>query len=204
MNSKLSFNNKKVIVFDLDGTIVKLAADWRSLKDALTERYSENYQEECQFRSISACLSNIVKRNDEEELRKNFEIIRQYELENIKENVPIEETVYFINNLNLFGLQKNIKLAVLSLNTRKTIIESLKLANIYEKIDFILGREDIRKWKPEPEGLLKIKEYFDVKKEEMVFIGDLDKDLLTGQNAGIESFLVDELIELVNEFRKES
>lgn len=204
MNSKLSFNNKKVIVFDLDGTIVKLAADWRSLKDALTERYSENYQEECQFRSISACLSNIVKRNDEEELRKNFEIIRQYELENIKENVPIEETVYFINNLNLFGLQKNIKLAVLSLNTRKTIIESLKLANIYEKIDFILGREDIRKWKPEPEGLLKIKEYFDVKREEMVFIGDLDKDLLTGQNAGIESFLVDELIELVNEFRKES
>ncbi|MFX1588683.1 MAG: HAD family hydrolase [Promethearchaeota archaeon] len=204
MNSKLSFNNKKVIVFDLDGTIVKLAADWRSLKDALTERYSENYQEECQFRSISACLSNIVKRNDEEELRKNFEIIRQYELENIKENVPIEETVYFINNLNLFGLQKNIKLAVLSLNTRKTIIESLKLANIYEKIDFILGREDIRKWKPEPEGLLKIKKYFDVKKEEMVFIGDLDKDLLTGQNAGIESFLVDELIELVNEFRKES
>ncbi|MFX0026710.1 MAG: HAD family hydrolase [Candidatus Hermodarchaeota archaeon] len=204
MNSKLSFNNKKVIVFDLDGTIVKLAADWHSLKDALTARYSEYYQEECQFKSISACLSNIVKRNDEEELKKNFEIIRQYELENIKENVPIEESVFFINNLNLFGLQKNIKLAVLSLNTRRTIIKSLKLANIYEKIDFIVGREDIRKWKPEPEGLLKIKEYFGVKKEEMVFIGDLDKDLVTGQNAGIESFLVDELIELVNEFRGES
>jgi HAD superfamily hydrolase (TIGR01549 family) len=204
MNSKLSFNNKKVIVFDLDGTIVKLAADWRSLKDALTERYSEYYQEDCQFRSISVCLSNIVKRNDEEELRKNFEIIRQYELENIEENVPIEESVFFINNLSLFGVKKNTKLAVLSLNTRRTIIESLKLANIYEKIDFIVGREDIRKWKPEPEGLLKIKEYFGVKKEEMVFLGDLDKDLLTGQNAGIESFLVDELIELVNEFRNES
>ena len=200
MNSKLSIKNKKVIVFDLDGTIVKLAADWRSLKDALTERYSEYFKENCQFRSISVCLSNIVKRNDEEELRRNFEIIRQYELENIKENIPIEESVFFINNLGLFGIQEDTKLAVLSLNTRRTIIESLKLANIYEKIDFIVGREDVRKWKPEPEGLLKIKDYFGVQKEEMVFIGDLDKDLLTGQNAGIDSFLVDELIELVKNF----
>jgi HAD superfamily hydrolase (TIGR01549 family) len=202
MNDLLSFKNKKVIVFDLDGTIVKLAADWHSLKDALVERYSEYYQEECQFRSISVCLSNIVKRNDEEELQKNFEIIRQYELENIKENIPIEESVFFINNSILFGVQKNMKLAVLSLNTRRTIIESLKSANIYKKIDFIVGREDVRKWKPEPEGLLKIKDYFGVKKEEMVFIGDLDKDLLTGQNAGIDSFLVDELIELVKDLRR--
>ncbi|MGB5913138.1 MAG: HAD family hydrolase [Promethearchaeia archaeon] len=198
----ISFQGKRVIVFDLDGTIVKLAADWHSLKDALVERYSEYYQEECQFRSISACLSNIAKRNDEEELQKNFEIIRQYELENIKENVPIEESVFFINNLILFGVQEDTKLAVLSLNTRRTIIESLKLANIYEKIDFIVGREDVRKWKPEPEGLLKIKDYFGVKKEEMVFIGDLDKDLLTGQNAGINSFLVDELIELVKNLKR--
>ena len=204
MNSKLFFNNKKVIVFDLDGTIVKLAADWHSLKDVLAKRYSEYYQEECQFRSISACLSNIVKRNNEEELRKNFEIIRQYELENIRENVPIEESVFFIKNLSLFGVQKNTKLAVLSLNTRRTIIESLKLASIYELIDYIVGREDVRKWKPEPQGLLKIKDYFDIKKEEMVFIGDLDNDLLTGQNAGIDSFLVDELIELVKDLKRKS
>ncbi|MFW9938431.1 MAG: hypothetical protein ACFFD5_12340, partial [Candidatus Thorarchaeota archaeon] len=71
----ISFKNKKVIVFDLDGTIVKLAADWHSLKEVLVKRYREHYKEYCQFKSISSCLSYIVERGDEEELQKNFDII---------------------------------------------------------------------------------------------------------------------------------
>lgn len=198
----ISFQGKKVIIFDLDGTIVKLTADWLSLKEALKERYTSHYQEDCQFRSVSACLSKLVENNEEEELKNYFEIIRQYELENIKENIPIKETVYFINNLRLFGIPGDTRLAVLSLNTRKTIIESLKLANIYERFDLIVGREDVRKWKPEPDGLIKIKNHFGVKKEEMVYIGDMNKDLLAGQNAGIDSFLVDDLIKMVKKHQK--
>ena len=65
-----------------------------------------------------------------------------------------------------------------------------------------MGREDLRNWKPDPEGLVKIKNYFGVKEEEMIFIGDLENDLLTGQNAGIESFLVGEIIDIVHEHKK--
>ena len=73
------FENKKVIVFDLDGTIVRLAADWHSLKRALADRYSQHYQDDCEFKSMSACLSKLVERGDEVELRYNFEIIKKYE-----------------------------------------------------------------------------------------------------------------------------
>lgn len=90
-----------------------------------------------------------------------------------------------------------MEFAILSLNTRSTIIRALELANIYDKIDLIIGREDVRKWKPNPEGLLKIQEYFKMKKEEMIYFGNLEKDVLTGKNAGIEAYLIDELIELV-------
>ena len=79
--------------------------------------------------------------------------------------------------------------------------ESLKLANIYDKIDYFLGREDLRKWKPDPEGLLKIKDHYNINEKEMIYIGDLDKDILAGKNAGIDTYFVDDLINLVNQVK---
>ncbi len=198
-----SLSTKKILVFDLDGTIVRLTADWMSLKEHLVFKYQKIYKEKCDFKSMSACLSKIVEKGDEKVLKNFFDIIRHYELENIKGNQPIEETIFFINNKELFEGNKDAKLAILSLNTRDTIIKSLELANILNKIDLIIGREDVRKWKPDPEGLLKIQEYFKTKKEDMIYFGDLEKDILTGKNAGIEAYLIDELIQLVNKIKKE-
>lgn len=202
MNILLTLQLKKVIVFDLDGTIVELTADWHRLIDVLKKHYLELYNEECDCKRVSSYLTRIIEKNDEEELRKSFEIIRKYELENIKQTIPIDEVVYFINNLELFGIKRDTKLAILSLNTHGTIIESLKLIDLEQKINYVVGREDVRKWKPHPEGLIKIKNYFGVSKEDVVFIGDLDNDLLTGENVGIESFLVDDLIKIVKKMKK--
>ena len=164
----VSFKNTEVIVFDLDGTIVNLTADWMSLRDILVEMYREQYKEDCNFERVSTCLNEIVQKEDEETLQDFISVIREYELENIKDTQLIEETIYFISNKELFGVNSEVKFAILSLNTRSTIIRALELANIYDKIDLIVGREDVRRWKPAPEGLLKIQEYFKLKMEEMI------------------------------------
>jgi len=160
--------------------------------------YKKIYNENCSFDSVSACLSNIVEKSDFDILENFFDIIRQYEVDNIEENKLIEETIFFLNNLELFGIKNTTKFAILSLNTRVTIIESLKLANVLDKFNFFIGREDLRKWKPDPEGIYKIQDHFGIKKEEMIYFGDLKKDLLTGNNAGIEAYFIDDLIRLVN------
>lgn len=191
--------DKKLIVFDLDGTIVKLYAPWHALKDKLSQRYSKLHEDTCFFQSISACLSEVLKNGDERELIENFDIIRKYELENIKKTEPIEEVVYFIKNLDKFNVDPSVILTVFSLNTRKTIKESLEIAEISNDIAFIIGREDVRKWKPEPEGLLKIKDKFQVRPEEMIFFGDMEKDMIAGKAAGIDSYFIDRLITIVKD-----
>ncbi|GAI40383.1 unnamed protein product, partial [marine sediment metagenome] len=125
-----SFKGKKVIVFDLDGTILRLAADWHSLYKALTARFTEKNREAINHKSMSAILSSIIEKGDEEELQLNFNLMRQYELENITSNEPIKETIYFINNQELFGVSPNAKLAVFSLNFRSTILKSLEMVGI--------------------------------------------------------------------------
>ena len=197
-----SFTEKKVIVFDLDGTIVRLVADWNSLFKALSSRFIENYQKAINHESMSAILSSVVKLGDEEELQLNFNLIQQYELENITSNQPIKEVIYFINNKELFGVSPNAKLAVFSLNTRSTILKSLEMAGILNKFEFFVGREDVRKWKPEPDGLLKILDYFKVNAKEMIYFGDLEKDLLAGAKAGVESYYIDTIINLVRNVKK--
>jgi phosphoglycolate phosphatase-like HAD superfamily hydrolase len=200
---KSTLRSKKVIVFDLDGTIVKLVADWHSLRKALNARYSENYEEKSHFHRMSDLLSDIVARGDEEELKHNFSIMQQYELENITQNEPINEVIYFINNKELFGVNPTVKLAIFSLNTRATITKSLQMAGIANKFALYIGREDVRAWKPEPEGLLKIQDYFQVIKEDMIYFGDLKIDLLAGANARVESYLIDDLISFIKKFRKD-
>jgi len=204
MTKKISFSftGKKVIVFDLDGTIVRLVADWHSLRKALSTRFNEKNREDLTHESISAILTRIVEKGDEEELQLNFNLMRQYELENITSNEPIKEIVYFISNKELFGVSNNIKLAVFSLNFRSTILKSLEMAGILDNFEFFVGREDVRKWKPEPDGLLKILDHFKINPEEMIYFGDLEKDLLAGASAGVESYYIDSLINHVRNMKK--
>ena len=142
-----------------------------------------------------------MKKGDEQELQENFKIIRQYELENITETEIIPEVVGFIKSKEKFGISNKVKIAVLSLNTRQTIRESLEIAGISDNVEKFIGREDVRGWKPEPEGLIKLMKHFSVSSDNVIFFGDMDKDLQAGEAADVDSYCVDNLIEYVRNYK---
>ncbi len=197
LNKNLS--KKKVIIFDLDGTIIKLNVNWNKLKQILVDRFYSVYGQKKEFKTITECFNEIVARNDDSELNNLFALVRDYELKNIENLELIEETIYFINHLDQFGLNDQVFLAILSLNMKKTIKKSLKLAGLDNLFHFIVGKENVRKWKPDPSGLFKIKDHFGVNNEDMIYFGDLKKDVETGMNAGIDAYLIDKLIMLVKD-----
>ncbi|MHA1195714.1 MAG: HAD family hydrolase [Promethearchaeota archaeon] len=198
----ITFDKFKLIIFDLDGTIVKLKAEWHELKSYLSDLFNTKYKMACTFKSISECLSKLAEMGNEKELQNFFSIIEEYEYKNIEDTDLIEETIFFIKHKELFGVNKDAKIAILSLNTRKTIHRSLEIAGLTKYIEYIVGREDVRHWKPNPEGLLKIMAYFNVNSSNVVYIGDLEKDKLTAINANVKFYNVKEIIKLVRNSRK--
>jgi HAD superfamily hydrolase (TIGR01549 family) len=201
MDQKFYFERRKAIVFDLDGTIVNLNLNWKNLRNVLSKKFNKLYGIKHEFHAVTDCLDKVLERGDEIEFTNFLNIIEQFELKNPAQSKPLQETLFFINNLESFKVPEGAKLAVLSLNMRKTIIESLKNADIYEKFDYIVGREDIRHWKPQPDGLLKIREQFNLNNEDLIYFGDLQKDISTGKNAGVDAFFISDLIDLVKEMK---
>ena len=202
MEKKFYFERRKAIVFDLDGTIVNLNVNWKKLKNILSKRFTTLYGITHKFNTVTEYLDKVLEQEDEIEFVNFLNIIEQFELKNIVNSKYLKETLFFINNLESFKVQEGSILAVLSLNMRKTIIESLKNAKVYEKFEFIVGREDVNRWKPNPDGLLKIQEQFKLDSDDLIYFGDLEKDILTGKNAGVDAFYITDLIDLVKEVKQ--
>ncbi len=58
---------------------------------------------------------------------------------------------------------------------------------LMDKFDVLIGREHVQHPKPHKEPILKALESFDTKKREVWMIGDTQLDLLSAQNAGVNS-----------------
>lgn len=191
----------RVVVFDFDGTLVKLHVDWDALRKLLSDKYMDDFGEEQTFKRITIGLQKVVARGDPELIESYIRTIEKFERENIKEYTFFEEMVFFIENLEKLGLNSEIKFAIFSLNFRSTIFSILSKQNLLGKFQYIVGREDVVEWKPDPEGLFKILKHFNISSEQAIYIGDSEFDMEAGKNAKIKTYLIDKFIANIKKAR---
>jgi HAD superfamily hydrolase (TIGR01549 family) len=188
------FNNKKLLIFDYDGTIADtetlhneafkcILADYRlkfiysdiaglSTEDALLEIFANN--------NIKISKLDIQKLT----MQKRQAVSNLFdEYFNLKNGI-----VDFLNHAKNF-----FKLSIVSSGSRKNIIRGLEKSQTIDFFNLIICREDIEFAKPNPEGFLLAFNFFKkIKKSETLIFEDSINGIKAAKNANIEYLNVNE------------
>lgn len=166
------FENIKLVVFDLDGTIVKLDVDWERLREELRKYFRNHYNFDSNFNPLDEGIDGVWDELGDSAVKEAYGIVERYEVENIENVSLIRGSLELIRHLKDGGQT----LAIFSSNTQRTIELALGYLRIREYFDIIVGKKDVSKHKPDPEGLIVIKNKAGIELDEMCFIGDKETD----------------------------
>ncbi len=156
------------VVFDLDGTLVKLNVDWNKAAAKLREMGWKGNS----LWTIPLYNKDFFVKNKE----KISSIYRECEMEAIQQGK--DEPLEFLNVLD--------KINNYSIVTNNSVEVALAIVKKYDlKPDLIIGRESVKFPKPYPDPLDKVIDQLNLKREDVLFVGDTVWDAMTARNAGV-------------------
>jgi phosphoglycolate phosphatase len=176
----------KYILLDVDGVILSSINYYTELfRDVSESHGAQNDVSDDFYKShIGVELDKWVPKILPKENHHKFEIAFLERINNPvgEQNIPlidgVGETLEMIKN-------GNKKIAFISTKPRKAMNSMLQRYSLHEFIDFSIAGDEVTKYKPDPEGIIKSLDYFKANKEEALFIGDSKHDLVAAQNASI-------------------
>jgi phosphoglycolate phosphatase len=155
----------KVIIFDLDGVLINSLKNMNLAINQVNKEMKLN---------ISFAKYKIFLGLPFEIIMKKIGI--QKNIENIKKNYQKHSNKnlaqIFIKKKLLLNLNKLSKVYKIAVFTSKDRVRSNKILKKYKIFDYIVSSDDVKKGKPNPEGLIKIKRKFKVNSSQCIFIGD--------------------------------
>lgn len=181
---------KRLIIFDLDGTVGDTVASLAHTVNLCLRRMGLPEQPEQSFCSFAGdgarqMLKRALKAGGAYSEEILDELMKMYSLEfqegctyGVKSYPGLPRT---LDSLKAYG----VMLAVCT-NKAQPYAESV-LNKIYGEgyFDYILGEQPGLPRKPSPEGVFRILETLGVDADECVYVGDTNTDMQTGHNAGI-------------------
>jgi HAD superfamily hydrolase (TIGR01662 family) len=101
-----------------------------------------------------------------------------------------KELSNFLGQTLLYLKKQGCQIGIVTSKLKDVATYHLKLTNLFEDVDLIVGYEDAENHKPHPDPLLKAIELLNAKKEDTIYIGDHENDIKAAKKAGIESCAV--------------
>lgn len=179
----------KVVIFDLDGTLLNTIADLAAAANhALTALgFPRRGEEEC-IRFVGNGVTKLLERAlpDGAKTPENVERMREEFFKYYDEHLWDKTTVYPGITELLEALQTQGALLAVASNKYQSATERL-VKHFFPQIHFldVLGQRDGVPVKPDPDIVHEILLSAGVKKEDVLYVGDSDVDMQTAQNAGV-------------------
>jgi len=174
----------KLVIFDLDDTILHLGIDWKAVKEeiaVLAERSGADVDKREHLVSIGNRLSKLPGMKEAID-----RIYLRYESECAEKRAytVFPAMISIIKELK----EKGHMVAIASGNHSSTIRLILSQEGVSGLFDMICGRDMVEKNKPDPEELLLIIERLGADRKNTIFIGDSINDINAAKAAGVSHF----------------
>ncbi|MCK4441737.1 MAG: phosphoglycolate phosphatase [Sulfurovaceae bacterium] len=190
------FKNKKVIIFDLDGTLIDSVPDLAvainsMLKTIERDTFDENTIRKWVGNGAGILVDRALSGSSEidESIDKAF---RQKALDIFSEFYQNNLAVYTVAYPNVLNTLKNLKdrgyiLTIVTNKSYKFVEPILKGLGIYELFEFYLGADSLKEKKPHPEPLLYVCDKLNVSIDDCIMVGDSQNDILSANSCGMDS-----------------
>ncbi len=182
--------NYKMIIFDLDGTILNTIEDLCAACNAAFLKYGlKPIDVQTTMKYLGHGIRHLVYETSGrstliDELLLTF---KKYYADHYN-----DDTKPYAGIISLLDwcLEHSIQIGVLT-NKVEDIAQKLCSAHFGSRFQFVYGEKEGRKRKPDPTFLLELIHSYHLQKNEVIYIGDSEVDIETCNNAGILGLYVD-------------
>lgn len=185
-----------IILFDMDGTLFESETLWwKSFNEVLREHGKDGVSKQLYFRDfVGRRLSDILLEsfpNEPEDARSRMELrwvaLWRGEQGEYRLTPGIVETLGELRN-------RKFRMGVVTATFHREADEVLRFHGLRDYFEFVIGGDDVKKAKPDPEGILTACGRLGAGPEEAIYIGDTAGDAKAAKAAGCT------MVALLNEF----
>ncbi len=203
---KFNLDNYKGIIFDMDGVIFNISEAIKKAVDDSVEKYQMNVNQDEVMEEIAHLIEEIQNYPVPKILLNSYDLLKVNFLEGIGFFKKLRIAIFMFNQFNKYKdtessiyegidqliskLAKHKKLAILTNNKSQYAEEVLEKFNLSNYFSTIVGFNDVSEVKPNPEGILKILDKWNLKPTEAIFIGDMTTDIEAGKAANVKMICV--------------